>query len=94
MRTVHLFAVFAALVLGASLTPVDRAPAQTTLTLQAEPDESSARVGQPSYEDVKLETDTAQPPKVGSAIFLGREAMEALMPRKKARKSTADIKAK
>lgn len=94
MRAVHLFTVAAGLALGASLTPIDWAPAQATLTLQAEPDESSARVGQPKYEDVKLEIDTAQPPKVASAIFLGREAMEALMPRKKAGNSAAGIKAK
>jgi hypothetical protein len=94
MRAVHLFAVSAVLVLGASLASVDRSQAQGLLEMAPPPPaDGSARAGQPRYEDVKLETHTALPPKAGSAIFLDGGPMEMLMPRKKARKG-AGVNAK
>ena len=94
MRAVHLLAVSAALLLGANLASVDRAQAQGLLEM-APPADSSARTVQPRYEDVKFETDVAQAPKVGSAIFLNRGVLDVLMPGKKGRKAAASgIKAK
>lgn len=92
MRAVPLLAV-SALVLGVSFVSVGRAPAQGVLEATP-PVDSSARIGQPRYEDVKLETDTPQPPKAGSAIYLGRGTLEMLLQRKKAGKDALAPRAK
>ncbi len=88
MRAVHVFTVAAALALGASLATVDRASAKGLLEASPTTD-SASRVGQPRIEDVKFETDTAQPPKAGSAVFFNRGVMQMLTPRKKAHKGPA-----
>jgi hypothetical protein len=88
MRAVHLFIASAVFVLGASFASVDRASAQALLQA-APPADSSSRTGQPRIEDVKFETDTAQPPKAGSAVFFNRGVMQVLTPRTKAGKGPA-----
>jgi hypothetical protein len=67
MRTVHFLALSAALALGASVMAVNGAHAQG-LVHMSPPEASSAQVGKPKFEDVKLQTGTALPPKSGSAM--------------------------
>ena len=71
MRAVHVFAVLAAFAVGAGIAPMDRAQAQGILDMSP-PADSSAQIGQPKYDDIKLQTGIALPPKTGSAIFLNR----------------------
>ena len=94
MRAVHVLAVSAVLALGMTVAPTDMAQAQDLLQMSP-PEDSSAQIGKPEYDDIKLQIGTALPPKTGSLLILnGTKATEWLATTRSARSSAGRRSAK
>jgi len=78
MRIVHVFAVSAALALGASVATANLASAQGLLQASPMPD-GSGQVGKPKDDDTKFQTGTALPPKTGALVYLNRTRQKELL---------------
>ena len=93
MRAIHVFAIATALVLGAGAATLDRAQAQGLLEMSP-PADSSSQSGRQTFEDIKVQTGTALPPKTGSAVFLNGRQLDRLLPPRSGRPPAARIKSK
>jgi hypothetical protein len=66
--------------LGASLASTDAGQAQGLLrATPPAPAEDAGRLGKPKYDDIKVQTGTALPPKSGAMIVLNRTWQKQLL---------------
>ncbi len=90
MRAIVAISAVFALAIGVSLAN----PAQAQGYLQASPPPDSAiQIGQPKFEDIKLQTGISQPPKSGSALVLNRQTIEWLVPSRRHRETVPQARA-
>jgi hypothetical protein len=88
MRAIHILTVLAALALGTAFAP---AQAQDFI-LMTPPADTAGPAQPPTFEDLKAEIVTGQPPKAGSAMVFEPWPQEWRTPMKAKRATTEQIK--